>query len=126
MFHAQVCCVVLIALVALGGCVRHKPITNEDVRGFAKPGTSRTDLERDLRDAEAEYLCRSKEELDTEIRSPELEWQSPESATMCLGLIRDVRSVYYMLSFEHIAFEIELNPQGMVTASRVYNDYTGP
>jgi hypothetical protein len=110
----------------MGACVRHKPITNVDVRAFAKPGTSRSDLERELRAAEASYLCKPKEQLDAEPRSPKLEWQSPKSVAMCVGNIHDVRTLYYMLASEHIAFEIELGPEDIVTASRVYNAYTGP
>jgi hypothetical protein len=124
--YAMVLGALVVASATLGACVRHKAITNDDVRAFAKPGTSRFDLERELRAAGASYLCKPKEQLDAEPRAPELEWQSPRSIAMCVGYIHDVRTLYYMLASEHIAFEVEVGPEDTVTAARVYNAYTGP
>lgn len=118
--------VLAVAAAQITACVRNKPITNDDVRALAVPGTHRADVERDLRAAGAAFLCKPKTQLDAEPRSPQLEWQSPASVEMCIGNIHDVRTLYYMLSSEHIAFEIEIGPTGEVTAARIYNAYTGP
>jgi hypothetical protein len=118
--------VVSIGLVFSSGCVRHKPITNDDLRSFASVGTPRVDVERALQTNGAQFLYRTKSEIESEMRVPEIVWESPDSVGIYLGHIKDVRTLYYMLASEHISFEIEVGPAGLVTASRVFNSYTAP
>lgn len=120
----MLCLLALSVALLSSACEPEVKVRMSEIEAAIHEGIGRYSVEQFFQEHGINYAFVPREQADNEV--PKFEWRNPEAIGIYAGVVRDVRTRWWMLASEHISIEVEIDPNDKVSQVVLKRAYTAP
>ena len=122
---SRMLCLLALGIALLGSeCESEDKVKMSEIEAAIHEGIGRRSVEQFFQEHGIDYAFVTREQANNDV--PKFEWRNPEAIGIYAGVVRDVRTRWWMLASEHIAIEVEIDSNDKVSQVVVKRAYTAP